>query len=123
MSPEFDSCRHKSREVLILWAPNKKYFKPAIHEENESLNNVDKIYTPNDCNSILKYIEIKSAEDTNKEAPKVLNITIKEYSAAFVILTLKFFEVKFVEGQATNIKEAIVKIKVSKIWLKVVTEK
>ena len=66
--------------------PNKKYFKPAEVEDSESRYNVDKIYTPNDCNSILKYIDIKSAEDTNKDAPKVLNNTIKEYSEALFIL-------------------------------------
>ena len=58
-----------------------------MQEVGESLYKVDKIYTPKDCNSILKYIDIKSAEDTNKEAPKDENKTIKEYSAAFVIFT------------------------------------
>src|SRR5882672_1310928 len=64
--------------------PNKKYFKPAEVADSEFLYKVDKIYTPKDCNSILKYIEIKSAEDTNKLAPNVLNITIKQYSIAFI---------------------------------------
>ena len=61
--------------------PSKKYFNPADVADSESLYKVLNIQTPKDCNSILKYIDIKSAEDINKEAPKLLNITIKEYSA------------------------------------------
>jgi hypothetical protein len=40
--------------------PNKKYFNPAEVEDSEFLYNVDKTYKPKDCNSILKYTEIKS---------------------------------------------------------------
>lgn len=40
--------------------PNKKYFNPAAVELSESLYKVDKTYRPKDCNSILKYNDIKS---------------------------------------------------------------
>jgi hypothetical protein len=61
-------------------APNRKYFKPDAVEDSESLYKVAKIYRPNDCNSILKYIDNKSEEDINKVEPKALNKTIKQYS-------------------------------------------
>ena len=92
--------------------PNKKYFNPAEVADSESLYKVVKIYTPNDCNSILKYIEIKSAEDTNNDAPNVLNNTIKEYSPEYGIWLLLFFEI-FIDGQDINIKLPINKIKTS----------
>src|SRR3979490_39051 len=38
------------------------------------------MYSPNDCNSILKYIDNKSPEDNKREPPKLLNKAIKEYS-------------------------------------------
>ena len=107
--------------------PNKKYFNPADVDDSESLYNVDKIYTPKDCNSILKYIEIRSAEETNKDAPKVLNKTIKEYSAALFILALVIYEFSLlnvnwatteftfvkldIEGQAIKIRAPVKKIK------------
>lgn len=59
--------------------PNKKYFKPALVANLESLNKVDNIYNPNDCNSILKYILNKSEEDINNIEPKLVNNIIKEY--------------------------------------------
>jgi hypothetical protein len=60
--------------------PNKKYFNPADVADSLSLYKVAKIYTAKDCNSILKYIEIKSLLETNNAAPKVVNKIIKEYS-------------------------------------------
>ena len=59
--------------------PNKKYFKPADVAGLESLNKVDKIYNPNDCNSILKYIDNKSDDDIKNNEPKELNKIIKAY--------------------------------------------
>ena len=56
--------------------PNKKYFNPALVALSEFLYKVLNIYKPNDCNSMLKYILIKSKLDTNKLEPKVLNKTI-----------------------------------------------
>ena len=53
--------------------PNKKYFNPAEVEDKEFLYIVAKIYTAKDCNSILKYIETKSAELINNEPPATLN--------------------------------------------------
>jgi hypothetical protein len=60
--------------------PSKKYFNPALVEPSLSLCNVAKIYTAKDCNSILKYIEIKSALEISKDAPNTLNKIIKGYS-------------------------------------------
>jgi hypothetical protein len=60
--------------------PNKKYFKPADIADSEFLYKEANIYTPNDCNSILKYNEIKSEDDINNVAPKVEINTINEYS-------------------------------------------
>jgi hypothetical protein len=60
--------------------PNKKYFNPALVEPSLSRCNVAKIYTAKDCNSILKYIEIKSALEIRREAPNTLNRIIKGYS-------------------------------------------
>ena len=59
--------------------PNKKYFNPADVAGLESLNKVDKIYNPNDCNSILKYIDSKSEEDISNKDPNELNKIINEY--------------------------------------------
>lgn len=58
--------------------PNKKYFKPAEVADSEFLYKVAKIYNPKLCNSILKYTEIKSKLEINKEEPKILNKTIME---------------------------------------------
>ena len=95
--------------------PNKKYFKPADVADSEFLYKVDKMYTPNDCNSILKYIEIKSAEDINKDAPNVLNNTIKEYSPSeppsLRLPPLRC--AKLGVGQETKIRDPIKKMKVS----------
>ena len=112
--------------------PNKKYFKPADVADSELRYRVDKIYTQKDCNSILKYIEIKSAEDINKEAPKVLNKTIKEYWEALVwlfILNSELADCRFadetktgrIDGQLIRIIEAVIKMKVSNNWDTVVT--
>ena len=61
-------------------APSKKYFNPAEVELNFSLYKLAKTYNPKDCNSILKYIEIKSEEFIKNKAPKILNKIIKQYS-------------------------------------------
>jgi hypothetical protein len=58
--------------------PNKKYFKPADVDDSEFLYKVAKIYNPKLCNSILKYTEMKSKLEINKEEPKILNKTIIE---------------------------------------------
>ena len=60
--------------------PNKKYFNPADTEEWLSLFKVVRTYKANDCNSIHRYIEIKSTEQIRREDPKILNKAIKEYS-------------------------------------------
>lgn len=38
------------------------------------------MYKANDCNSILKYIEIMSPLEIKNDAPHVVNNTINEYS-------------------------------------------
>jgi hypothetical protein len=45
-----------------------------------------KIYTANDCSSILKYIETRSALEIKNEAPHVVNRMIREYSGILVML-------------------------------------
>ena len=69
---------------------NKKVI--LIKKEKEKEGREDKIYTPKDCNSIHRYKEIKSKDEINKDAPKVLNNTIKEYCPEFlfVIILSKF---------------------------------
>ena len=107
--------------------PNKKYFNPAEVADSESLYNVLNIYTPKDCNSILKYIDIKSAEDTNNDAPKVLNNTINEYSPAYGILSVYVLllppdvEKIYLDGHDIKIKLPINSIKTSNNWEMVVT--
>ena len=76
--PEFDDFRRIKGGVLILSTPNKKYFKPAEVADNFSLYKVAKMYKPKDCNSMLKYIEIKSEEQTKNKAPKILKKTIRQ---------------------------------------------
>jgi hypothetical protein len=60
--------------------PNKKYFKLALVLSSEFLFIEARIYTAKDCNSILRYILIKSELANNKEPPKVVKSKIKEYS-------------------------------------------
>jgi hypothetical protein len=58
-----DQYRDETQRRTIIHEdnpPNKKYFKPAEVEVSESLYNVDNTYNPKDCNSILKYTDIKS---------------------------------------------------------------
>jgi len=57
-----------------------KYFSPADVADSESRYNAAKIYTANDCSSILKYIDTKSALDTKNVAPHTVNRIISEYS-------------------------------------------
>lgn len=61
-------------------APNKKYFRPAEVADSESRYNVASIYTAKLCSSIAKYIETRSALETNNVAPVVVKRIIKENS-------------------------------------------
>jgi hypothetical protein len=94
--------------------PNKKYFNPALVEPSLSRCNVAKMYTAKDCNSILKYIEIKSAVEISNEAPNTLNSMIKGYSERTgpCKLLFPYGEAGFI-NQGIIISEATTNIKVS----------
>src|ERR1700749_2456555 len=87
MNPEPNKIKQDAK------LPNKKYFSPALVADSEFLYIVDRIYTANDCNSILKYIDIKFEEDINKLAPNVLNIISKQYSIVFLLLFSSIIEI------------------------------
>jgi len=60
--------------------PKRKYFKPDATEDSLSLCNEASIYTAKDCNSIERYMDIRSELEISKVPPKTLNNNIKEYS-------------------------------------------
>jgi hypothetical protein len=60
--------------------PRRKYFSPAEVADSESRYNVARIYTANDCNSILKYRDTRSPLEIKKLEPHVVNRIIKGYS-------------------------------------------
>lgn len=62
-------------------APSRKYLSPADVADSEFRQIAARIQTAKLCNSIDKYIETKSALEIKKEAPIVVNNTIKGYSA------------------------------------------
>ena len=57
------------------------------------------MYKANDCNSILKYIDIRSEDEINKDEPKPLNNTIKQYSVLGVYKPIKWI---FWDGNKFN---------------------
>jgi hypothetical protein len=62
---------------------------------------------------MLKYIDIKSEEDTIKEEPNVLNNTIKEYSVEKLFFSTIFKFVNLFIGQDIKIKDPIISKKIS----------
>jgi len=92
-------------------------------------------YTAKDCNSILKYIEIKSELEIKREPPKTVNNSINEYSGStgeldissaslfsFIYPTLFMFCLVSISFglQGIKIKAAIKKINMSILWVIVV---
>lgn len=60
--------------------PRRKYFRPAAVALSESRYSAARMYTPNDCSSMLRYTDTRSALDTRNVAPHVVNRIIRGYS-------------------------------------------